>query len=304
MSRAPDLRDVFPPARERASAGAADADAPTIAAHTRRVLPIDLSAIRVERRLRGIDREALARIARSMASIGQQQPVSVRMDPDDPATFVLVAGAHRLEAARSLGWTQIEALIVDAPEPERRLIEIDENLARADLTPLDRARFLCEHKKVSLTLHPDRRRGGDRSSRQYAEGRNSHPENHASWAEETSDRVSMSPRAVQRAVAIAEGIPDELAEALADTPIARREGDLHRLSRMGADTQTAALGALRAADEPPATLAALTGPAVPGASADPLDRLTRSWERAAPETRQRFLEWLGDGGWLDRHADK
>ena len=297
MGRAPDLHQAFDAATAAASTGYADPDAPAISARTRRVLPIDLSAIRVGKRLRPIDRDAVARIAYSMATITQQQPISVRMDPDDPAKFVLVAGAHRLEAARTLGWPQIEALIVDAPEHEQRLIEIDENLARADLTPLDRARFLAERKKVFLKLHPDRRRGGDRSSREFAEARNTHPTNHASWAEETAEHISLSPRAVRRAVAIGEGIQDELADALSHTPIAQREGDLYRLSQMDADDQAGALNALRSADTTPANLAALIGPTASTPPQDPLDRLKRAWQSVSPETREQFLLWLEEGGW-------
>ena len=304
MSRAPDLRDVVPSMQAPASAAPANSDAPTISARTRRVLPIDLSAIRVNKRLRKIDREALAGLASSMADIGQQQPVSLRADPDDPAMFILVAGAHRFEAARSLGWPQLEALIVDAPDDEHRLIEIDENLMRADLTVLDRARFLCERKKIFLTLHPERRRGGDRSSQHYAETRNDHPTGHASWAEETSERVALSPRTVQRSVTIGEGIPDELADALADTRIAEREGDLYRLSKMDAEHQAEALDALRSADRPPATLASLLGPARPDRPQGSLDRLKRSWFATPPDVQNQFLSWLRDTGSLEPHPDR
>ena len=260
------------------------------------MLPIDLAAIRVGKRLRKIDVEALAGLAESMSTIRQQSPISVRMDPDNPGSFILVTGAHRLEAARSLGWPQIEALIVDGPEDEHRLIEIDENLMRADLTALDRARFLSERKRVFLKLHPDRRRGGDRSSRDYADSRNSHPENHPSWAEETSERVSLSPRAVQRAVAIGEGMSDELAEALSDTPIARREGDLYRLSQMDADQQAVVLDALNTADKPPATLSSLLGPPQPAQPLGALDRLKRAWSATPPDVQQHFLSWLRESG--------
>lgn len=97
----------------------------------------------------------MAEIAKSMGSIGQQAPILVRhaRDPDPklPDTwgpeqaglFDLVAGAHRVEAARSLGWTRIEAVLVDGSPDEIRTMELEENLARAELTALDRARFLA-----------------------------------------------------------------------------------------------------------------------------------------------------------------
>jgi ParB family chromosome partitioning protein len=57
--------------------------------------------------------------------------------------LVLVAGAHRLEAAKRLGWTAIKAKSVDYYDDfAGRLIEIAENLHRADLTVLDRSKHL------------------------------------------------------------------------------------------------------------------------------------------------------------------
>jgi ParB family transcriptional regulator, chromosome partitioning protein len=47
---------------------------------------------------------------------------------------VLVAGRHRLEAARKLGWRTIPAFIVGFTEAEEQRYEIIENLARAELT--------------------------------------------------------------------------------------------------------------------------------------------------------------------------
>lgn len=302
MARAPDLRAAVRSIEGPAEAGRpAPGGSPQIVARTRRILPIDLSAIRIDRRLRAIDREAVARLARSMADIGQQSPVTVRPDPGDPALFVLVAGAHRVEAARSLGLPQIEAIVIDADDGEYRLIEIDENLMRADLTTLDRARFLAERKKVYLDLHPDKRRGGDRRS---PAATRADPREHASWAEEASEQISLSPRAVQRAVRIGEGIPDELARELADTPIARREGDLYRLARMSEEDQARALDILRDTEPPPGTLAALFGTAVSVRSRDPLDRIKRLWTALDADAKSAFTTWLRDTGWPDRCTEE
>ena len=227
MPRAPDLRAAIPSMQVPAASPANDPDNPPIAARTRRILPIDLSAIRVEKRLREIDQDAVVRIAYSMGEIGQQSPISLRPDPGDPALFILVSGAHRLEAARKLAWAQIEATVIDTADQQHRLIEIDENLMRADLSRLDRSRFLAERKRVSLQLHPDRRRGGDRSSRDYNETVRADPATHASWADETSELISLSPRTIQRAVTIGEGIPRRTRQRpRANTPRTPRGGPL------------------------------------------------------------------------------
>lgn len=245
---------------------------------------------------RGVPGGAFCQSCRTASGRG----AGTRESPAGPALFVLVAGAHRIEAARSLGLPQIEAVVIGADDGEYRLIEIDENLMRADLTTLDRARFLAERKKVYLDLHPDRRRGGDRRST-AAQARD--PREHASWAEEAIEHILLSPRAVQRAVRIGEGIPDELARALAETPIARREGDLYRLARMSEEDQARALDTLRAGGPPPATLAALFGTAVSVRSRDPLDRIKRLWTNLDADAKSAFATWLRDTGWPDGRGE-
>ncbi len=146
----------------------------SVTAYPRRSLPVQLAQIRVADRLRlALDEATVATIAGSMAELGLQSPVLLRpwraagaegsdaWGREDAGLFALVAGAHRLEAARRLGWAHIEALIVEGTPDEVRLIEIDENLARAELTVLDRARFLATRKRIYLRLHPERRRGDE-----------------------------------------------------------------------------------------------------------------------------------------------
>ena len=297
MSRTPDLRDAMPsmpapaPAPAPPAAQPGEGEPAQISARTRRVLPIDITAIQIENRLRAIDRKAVRRIANSIREIGQQTPIAVRAHPDDPALFVLISGAHRIEAMRSLALAQIEAIVVDTADHEHRLIEIDENLMRADLTALDRGRFLAERKKIYFELHPLARHGGDRRSPDFEDA------DPSAWNDQASERTSLSPRTVQRAVAIGEGIPERLAQALAETPIADREGDLYRLSRLPEQEQARALDNLRAAPEPPKSLHALIGSTASPKPREPLDRIKRLWATLDRDTQQNFVSWLNGSGW-------
>jgi ParB family transcriptional regulator, chromosome partitioning protein len=74
-------------------------------------------------------------LAESMQRLGQLQPISVC---SSDSTIVLVAGLHRLEAAKRLAWEDIEAVFVTGDEIDRELQEIAENLHRADLSALER----------------------------------------------------------------------------------------------------------------------------------------------------------------------
>jgi ParB-like chromosome segregation protein Spo0J len=104
---------------------------------TMKVERVAVDLIDVGKRLRPLDEVAVAALAESMQRLGQLQPISAHK-PDD-GTLLLVAGLHRLEAAKHLGWEEIEAVFVTGNEIERELQEIAENLHRSELTALERA---------------------------------------------------------------------------------------------------------------------------------------------------------------------
>jgi len=61
----------------------------------------------------------------------------------------LVAGAHRLEAVRKLGWEQLPAVFIEADAVDVRRWEIAENLHRAELTVLERAEHVREWVRLT-----------------------------------------------------------------------------------------------------------------------------------------------------------
>ena len=101
---------------------------------TRVAREIPLAAIQVGERLRQLDPDKVAELAESIAVAGLLQPVVVTDEG------LLAAGHHRLAACRSLGWDTIPAIAV--PARLALLVEIDENLRRADLTVLQQAEHL------------------------------------------------------------------------------------------------------------------------------------------------------------------
>ena len=256
-----------------AAAGASHLDPST--ARQRSTWPIGLDQIAIGPRLREVDEAVVERLAESMDRIGLQNPVQVRhnfgIDPDtgeydrglDRGGFALVAGAHRIEAARRLGWGRIEAFVLDDPSPdELALVEVDENLVRSELTPLDRGRFVARREELRMKLHPEAQHGGDRKSMEYREKiKFREPDFDFSPAptflEETASRTGFSTTTVARARRIGKGILPELQDELDGTPIAHREDDLYRLSGLSEAQQQRALERLREAEEPPERLSEL-----------------------------------------------
>ncbi len=84
--------------------------------------------------MRELDAEHVNALAGSMAVRGLIVPVAVR--PLDGDRFALVAGEHRLAAARKLGWPTIAAMISDDSEGASG-DQGAENVLRKTLTPLE-----------------------------------------------------------------------------------------------------------------------------------------------------------------------
>ncbi len=105
-----------------------------------------VEAVQVGQRLRSLNPEKIGMLAKSMTEIGLQQPISI-WSPD-LETIVLVAGLHRLEAAKQLKWDEIDCVYVDMGETEREMWEIAENLHRVDLTKEERDKHIRRYAEL------------------------------------------------------------------------------------------------------------------------------------------------------------
>jgi ParB family chromosome partitioning protein len=80
--------------------------------------------------------EELNQLVESLRNNGLMQPILVRRHGEG---HQILAGERRWRAARELGWSQIEAVVVDADD--RRMVQwaLIENVQRQDLSPMDLA---------------------------------------------------------------------------------------------------------------------------------------------------------------------
>ena len=98
------------------------------------------------KRMRAL-REERQGLAKSMAVQGLIQPIVVRPRPG--AGFWLIAGRHRLMAAKKLKWPALDCIVLDDVSADQaELVEIDENLVRADLSPAEEAAHLGRRKEL------------------------------------------------------------------------------------------------------------------------------------------------------------
>jgi ParB/RepB/Spo0J family partition protein len=100
---------------------------------------------------RPVQSEDVDRLAYSIAKIGLLSPICVRKSINPSGTF-LIYGAHRLAAAKKLGWFDIPCFVhQNLPgDPIRdRMEEIAENLHRAELNDIERSDLIAEWIRIT-----------------------------------------------------------------------------------------------------------------------------------------------------------
>ncbi len=108
------------------------------------VVKIRVEDVNVPDNWRSINKEKLECIAESMNLIGLRTPISVRTIKQG---FRLIAGRHRLEAAKKLGWKRIKAIVMRGDKLDRLIWHDAENVDRADPTALEHAEALTRRAK-------------------------------------------------------------------------------------------------------------------------------------------------------------
>lgn len=120
-----------------------------------KALSLHVDDIVIGERHRALSTDAVQRLAGSMKDIGLKQPISVRIVDEmelhgelTAGVPVLVAGAHRLAAAKSLGWSQIDCIEIEDDPVQAELWEIAENLHRCDLTKEQRDEHIRRYAEL------------------------------------------------------------------------------------------------------------------------------------------------------------
>jgi len=92
---------------------------------------VPINDIKVKRRIRK-EMGDIAALADSMKRFGQINPILITKKN------VLIAGGRRLEAARSLGWSSINAVVAEIPDELSKLeYELEENIQRRDFSQIE-----------------------------------------------------------------------------------------------------------------------------------------------------------------------
>lgn len=164
---------------------------------------IDIDNIRIEDRLRKVDDAKVSEIAASIREIGLMNPPAVRfvdltIDGEEWINVpVLITGHHRISALKLNGELAVECCVYDVGDDDARLMEIDENLKRAELTAGEEAAHVRQRQEIWERKNGPAKAIGARAANAVL-GRGGQDANAKSaFASETATAAGKSLRAVQ-----------------------------------------------------------------------------------------------------------
>jgi hypothetical protein len=225
---------------------------------------IQIDRITTFDRVRQADRKQVEALAESIREVGLLNPIAVAPDGEG---YALIAGMHRLEAARLLGWAEIPATVLALDQHRRIIAECDENLCAPSLTPAERAEFTRRRKAAYEALHPETvreatlKRGENLPSRQVGETGPA-----PRFTADTAAATGQSERAVQRDAERGEKVSDEALAMIKGTRLDTGRY-LDSIKNLSAEDQVARVEA----DLAPPSEAAEKRDTPPAEPAEPID---------------------------------
>lgn len=200
-------------------------------------LKILISDISVNPGRREARLDHIKELAQSIANVGLINPITV-----DKA-HSLIAGLHRLEAAKLLGWTEIECTVSSLEGLQAELAEIDENFVRNDLSPVEYGDLLLRRKEIYEALHPETKNGGDKKS-QEIRTRKARSDSFDPFVADTAKKLGISRRTVEERIQTAKNLTPEVKEIIKgmDAPIPKKTA--LKISRLNPEQQKEVAGLL------------------------------------------------------------
>lgn len=205
---------------------------------------IPIFQITVNAGRREVDPEAVQGLADSISKVGLLNPITVDQD------YTLIAGLHRLEAAKLLGWSEIECTVSDLEGLLAELAEIDENLIRRKLDCIAQGEQLNRRKEIYEALHPETKAGISQAAGMNRAMGNNVSElssvTSKSFSCDTADKLGVAPRTVEQKIQIAKNVTPEAKKIIRDRGVKIPKNDALKLSRLPPEQQEEVVNQLAA----------------------------------------------------------
>ncbi|MGR3501572.1 ParB/RepB/Spo0J family partition protein [Pseudaestuariivita sp.] len=246
---------------------------------------LDPAEIKTVSRLRPTSASKVKQFVELIAGQGFVHPIVVRKKQN--AGWVLIDGAHRLSAARSLGLEEVPVRAYRCNDREATEIEVASNLA-AGMTALEQAIFLAEAQVLYEERHPEAKHGASNGKRTGIAKKASMPSFIANVARERS----CSPRYIGRLAQIGRSFTSDQVEKLASAKKAPGVQDLLSLAQLDEEARATACEAFSNGSCNTLRKAINVQTAKrPGAVRPPetLNALLLAWKRASQLDRRKFV---------------
>lgn len=261
---------------------------------------LNINEIKVNPGRRELSQSGIEELAQSIADIGLLNPISIAED------HTLIAGYHRLEAVKRLGWTEIECSVCKLEGLQTELAEIDENFVRTALTTTQRGELLLRRKTIYETLHPETRHG--MRNGQTAKDCSVQSLETKSFVQDTAEKLGVSPSTVSRQVQVAKNTTPEAKQIFQGSDVDLTQQEALKLSRLEPTQQKEAAAQLaskqihsvdeyQAAEDETSAQSVQSGEAVAEASAEVVPENTERaesipWDGGTDELFANFREFL------------
>ena len=202
---------------------------------------VSIEKIKYGNNRRPINDEKVEQLKKSIELNGLLNPITVDHN------FNLIAGLHRLTALILLGFKEIECNIVTYDSDENaRLAEIDENLIRNELEPLERGRLVLEREKILVKLGMRAKAGDNQYTLKASENGSEIISPPPKTTQELAKQAGYSERSWQHDKQIARDIAPKIQKIIRKTPIADKKTTLLSIARTGKKERILAEKALKA----------------------------------------------------------
>lgn len=241
------------------------------------IQPVAIDAIHARPDARAVAAKTVAALAESIAAVGLINPIRVRAAGDG---FEVIAGRHRVEACRSLGLAEIDAVVVTDDDLHAELAMIDENLCRAELSPAERASQTARRKELYEALHPET--GHGRASPNKVA-------NFATFSAEVASVTGESERVIRLHAERGAKVIPEVLDMIRGTHLDKGQY-LDKLKKLPPNEQVAA--ARRDLRQPKPKQKPIVKAPLDAAEVmeKQVERLMSAWNAAGPEAREAFLD--------------
>lgn len=196
---------------------------------------MSIDRIKVQDRIR--DLHDLDILKKSIQDVGLLQPIVISKEN------VLIAGNHRLQAFKELGYDKIPVVIKDVDQMKAEMMEIDENLIRYQLSPLEVSKQLKQRKEIYEILHPNSTLEvitmENLSKRNNFAPKENIISSEKSFTQDVAEKTGKSQRTIQQSLQIANNLTDEAVDRIKGTKLENNKTALLEIARIAPEEQVA-----------------------------------------------------------------